>query len=411
MRSNLLKYIFKVIFTACFIFSSCTDEGEEGRYNSENIVTTISVECVQPGFASLTSRVDNEAQYPGDVSPIIIDSFNEQSRIYISQMGASVDPNFTDLDKNAASYCYIYQFFENEEAIWEYEYNFKTVEDRNPIDWIKVRSLGSVGNAFSFFSFYFPNNESADFSVKLDQTGDDPEGEDQTNFKVSDIMGAYHATSALYSRLRFRLYHLMVYIKVTLYVPVYESTVNNSDYNYSGFNENAIVGAYVLNAYPGIQIEWHANRSSDIDPPLTQPTGKKSNIAMYFHKPDNEVYPLTGLQQYYPAGDKDTDQVRAYNFSVLIPGQSFDKDDFLCFVLRDTDGEYRYYYMNSNSLVGSTGELGLIQGTLQQIYLYVPRKTNETILIGANILPWSNGVTDMTVTKDKEDTLEEDFLD
>lgn len=408
------SFKYKVItgLTLFALLPSCSNEEEVKELPEENIVSTISVECVDL-LGAKAVRAETESGYPGDVDPIINNSFNENSILYISQMGSSetTNPNFTDYSEDATSYCYRYQYYENDEANWDYNYNFKTIRDANPIDWQVVKSLGSVGNSFSFFSFYFPVTNTVSFAVKDNQAGPDNDIYNTDNFSQSDIMGAYHSTPSLYSRMRFRLFHLMVYLKITLYVPDYQNIEYDGNYNYSGFDKDAFVGAYVLNASTGFNIEWRANRSSDTDPPLTQPTSAKSNISMYRHPSgDDEIFELDDLKQYYPTSKIDTDKVRAYNFSVLVPGQTFN-GNFLCFVFKDTENHYRYYYFNSNQLVGATGDFALTQGTLQQLYLYLPRMTNETILIGANILPWSSGVTDMTVTKEDKETLDDNLTD
>ena len=390
-----MRKIFNHIYNVLFLIStltivSCVDHGDL-EPDDNGSVSQITVVCSDP----IQSRSTTE--YPGDVDPIIINSFtDDESLLYISQLGASENPNFTNLTAEEGSLCYVYKYYENEESNWNKEYNFKVSEETgNVINWRRVRQLGSVGNAFSFYSFFFPVKNKVTFEVQADQT-------DEDDFMMSDIMGAYHATSALNSRLRFRLYHLMVYLKVTLYVPVYESEANDgSEYHYSGYDEGSLLGAFLLDANTEFNVEWRANRSSDTDAPLTNAYGNKHNIQMYQHPDDDNIYTLENVKEYYPTyNGEDTDDVRAYNFSVLFPAQTFG-NNFLCFVLKDHEGNNRYFYFSGNQVVGDSGNYNLTQGTLQQLYLYLPRKTNETILIGAKILPWSNGVTDMTVTKDE----------
>ena len=79
-------------------------------------------------------------------------------------------------------------------------------------------------------------------------------------------------------------------------------------------------------------------------------------------------------------------------------------DNFLCFTLQSPYSEdLRYYYFSGSQIVGDKSEsYGLTQGTLQELHLYLPRKTNETVLVGAKILPWLPADTEMTVTKDPQ---------
>lgn len=171
----------------------------------------------------------------------------------------------------------------------------------------------------------------------------------------------------------------------------------------SGFKAGAMRGAYVMNANTGFSIEWRANRSSDTDAPLTQASGNKTKITMYAHTPDeSNIIEGFEVKDYYRDESLETDRVRRYDFSVLFPAQSFG-DNFLCFELQDVNDAMKYYYFSGNQIVGDTGNYGLTQGTLQELHLYLPRTTNQAILVGAKILPWQDAVTDMTVTKDKKE--------
>ena len=421
------------------VLASCSSHDAEMPFEGvEEQVSTVSVLCQsRTAAAGILTGADGDASDDGqdgkedtsdrafgDILPIINDSFEEGnssdktgSLLYFSQQGPESEPNFSDDSEDVSPYLYIYEYKKNEEeaASWEKGYNFSKIKDRKPLNWRDVKTLGSVGNAFSMYAFYFPVDNKTRvrdkrFYVEKDQRGPDTNPYDESNFRKSDIMGAYHATSLLYTRLRFRLFHLMVYLKVTLYVPVYDDTVewpedgniDNTDMKYSGFKEGAVKNAYVLDADTDFSIEWRANRSSDTEAPLTQSAGNKANIIMYQHKPDNEICEEFNVKDYYTNDNITDDRVRAYNFSVLFPSQPFaNNSNFLCFELETPDGSYKYYYFSANQIVGDkSANFGLTQGTLQQLYLYLPRKENETILVGAKILDWAGALTDMTVTKD-----------
>ena len=165
-----------------------------------------------------------------------------------------------------------------------------------------------------------------------------------------------------------------------------------------------------MDAITDFSIEWAAAKSSDTEPPLVQVNdkAKRHNIKMYAHEYDKEKEKVTEIDvsKYYEEkvdGITDgKDQVRTYHFSVLFPAQSVG-DNFLCFSLKTPGGDSKYYYFSGSQIVGADGDsYGLTQGTLQQLYLYLPRKTNQTVLVGAKILPWQQGVTDMTVTKESK---------
>ena len=382
------------------MLASCTSEDPVSQPVGDDKVVesfpvTLSRQKAAPGIDMSEENAD---------SLIIIDGFNNGDLLYFSQLSPSVAPNFTDQAETASPYLYIYEYEENPNANWYEGYNFIVKEGKQALDWDVVKSVGSVGNAFSLYGMYFPVDNTVKFNVLTNQKGPAENPYDPSNFMTSDIMGAYHATSALFTRMRFRLFHLMVYLRVTLYVPVYEDEVND-DYTqaqYSGFLAGAVKGAFVRNANTDFSIEWYANRSSDTEAPLTKTGTTKSDIIMYAHEPDEDaIIDDLYVKSFYTQGDINYDRVREYNFSVLFPAQTFG-DDFLCFALQAPDGKMKYYYFSGSQIVGESGNFSLTQGTLQRLYLYIPRKTNETILVGAKILPWKDAQTDMTVTKKTE---------
>ena len=378
-------YKFYLYILLAAVICSCSTMDFEDEPQTGPIVPELYVATNKP-LASTegdTESVEDE---------LIIDSFDSNSILYFSQMGTMSTPNFSNLQENASPYCYQYQYNPNASANWDAGYNFKCKTGCTPFDWTTVPTLGSVGNAFSFYAMYFPSDNVIKWEVQKDQS-------EKENFIKSDIMGAYHATSSLYTRMRFNLFHLMVYLKVTIYVPTFKNSDNNDNYNYSGFKENAVLGAYVLNANTQFDIDWQAVRSSDKMAPLTQSKDSKSNIRMYSHPANDEVIEID-VKDYYNGGSITQDEVRAYTFSVIFPSQPFG-DNFLCFALKDIDESTRYFYFSGTQIVGDSGNYSLSQGTLQQLFLYMPRNSNETILVGAEILPWKDSVTDMTVTKDQ----------
>lgn len=425
-----MKNLFIIILTIT-CFASCADN-EVVLSERENEQATVNEVTVAKG-----TRTDTVTEEEEEEDILTENNFNENSILYISQMGTSEAPNFPDghlAPSEQPKNLYAYGWSEdNDSADWNAGYNFKSITGYNPIEWNIIKSYGNVGNAFSLYAMYFPGDQKVRFNVEADQTGKD-------NFMKSDIMGAYHATSSLYTRLRFRLFHLMVYLRVTLYVPVYrdELSEDNKGMNYSGFKlttddgEN-IPTVYVMNACTDFNIEWRANRSSDTEAPLTQSGNSKANIKMYSHssnagKTDSDI-DYINVSDYYKGNSfpgececehKDgkpcevcgcqlkedktcsgcgCDKVYVYNFSVLFPAQDFGNNNLLCFALQAPDNSKKYYYFHGSQIVGESGNYSLTQGTLQHLYLYLPRTTNETILVGANILPWADAVTDMTVTK------------
>lgn len=387
-----MKHLYIAILILAFL-SSCTDKD-----------TTLPEDAEQTIVNNITVARNTRTDDPADESNGILtnNDFSEGSILYISQMGTTEPPNFpaNTTSDNSEKNLYVYKWYENDEADWDYEYNFKPIGSSNPLNWSTIKSLGNVGNAFSLYAMYFPEEQKIRYDVELDQS-------EWKNFHKSDIMGAYHATSSLFSRLRFRLFHLMVYLRVKLYVPV----IKTEDNGYSGFGENALKTAKVLNAIPNFDIEWRTNRTSDSDAPLTYSKGDRKDIIMYQHENLRQIT-LDNVADFYPQGNITEDEVIEYNFSVLFPAQEFSKNNnILCFQLQtqgqEKDDKVVNYYFAASQRIGSDDSgFNLTQGTLQWLYLYLPRTGNKTILISAKKLPWIDASTDMTVTEEKTTTEE-----
>lgn len=404
MVDILKKYI---LMAASGIMLLACGEEETVLPSSSEVSSDIYAMSRKPRMADGIDDAD-ESDPSG---PIYYDQFAPGSLLYFSQMPQGGSPNFINETESANSYMYVYQYY-NTDATWEDGYNFRNYGERLEFDWERVLNIGPDGNAFKFFAFHFPVANTPVWSVKADQTGGETTPFDTSNFLESDIMGAFHSTSSIFTRMRFRLFHLMTYVKVTLYVPVFNGT--SSDYEnqeYSGFLPDALIGAYVINAYRDFNIDWSAAKSSDTEAPLVQipANATKGNIKMYRHDTDNTTISEINVTEYFDGKvdgiDGDTDEVRTYEFSVLFPAQNFGSDNFMCFALRTPGNDIKYYYFSGGQTIGADGSsYGLTQGTLQQLYLYVPRQTNKTILVGARVLPWNDAVTDMTVNKKQEET-------
>lgn len=401
MKHKLILFLFVLAAsTACVHDDS--EESETDARRQASVYVSYEQPRTAPGIVLQGAEGTEGTEDVPDTAPIIIDGFKTGDLLYFSQLTNTSAPNFTVLG-DLSHPLYIYRY-KQKDASWEKGFNFESTDDNNIFDWGTAEKNGSVGNAFSFFAFYYPENQKSETEVP-DAFRVEANQQDKANFMKSDIMGAYHATSSLYTRMRFRLFHLMVYLKVTLYVPVYEESGDESGKKdaYSGFKEGALQDAFVMNARTDFTIEWQANRSSDTEAPLTQVVdNNKQSIFMYRHPSDEKIIiDDFNVKDYYTQDDIVTDQVRAYTFSVLFPAQTFD-GNFLCFPIQAPNNEtMKYYYFSSSQILGGADEnkFGLSQGTLQELSLYLPRKTNETVLVDAKILPWHNAATDMTVTQ------------
>lgn len=359
----------------------------------------------------------------------------DETRLYITQYGRNnqnptiynpgLDPE-TELSSEV--YAYKFQPKDGQDANWNEYFNFAAVNPEHIIDWEHVRNIGSVGNGYWLYGFYFPgSNEEPQFHVEQDQGNLD-------NLKKSNILGAFHQAPSLYTRLRFRLHPLMAYLKITVLVPVYTEKENSDGETNTGYLPNALQNIELLNAYTDFNINWSWSRSSDSegplvtlvtktlvpepepepgepgDPDITDPDPGEGNlievpidpvnIIPYLHPfitadgsesnmpSEVDIVEIPNIGDYQP-GETGPDLCYKYVFSVLFPPQSF-TGNFLKFVFQNPLGVKKNYYFSgaNNETVGGGYLQYDKQGTLSNLTLYLPRKGNEAILVKANVDDW-----------------------
>ncbi|MCH5214856.1 MAG: hypothetical protein J1E97_06640 [Muribaculaceae bacterium] len=334
---------------------------------------------VYVGFTTRTTawNIDDEyARFADNVGereekPYIVDHFNDGDILFISQMGTTANPVLENInssenesgdkytkESNIAN-LYIYQYQEPEDAAnWNEGFNFipyvNKKNETTPMNWSKIKGLGSIGNSFSFYALFQANNRTPNFRTMtwLNYAGDN--GTKHSAYELGTrygLFGAYHATSSLYTRMRFRLYPLFNLLHVTLLVPVEEPDPDKPGYSGFGpnvFKNNWLAGNSQNENLPGIwtgvpawanrqlgastygmgnsfNINWRASRSSDNDAPLISPISGSSNTCMYLLKYDMDdpyaehpVMRLDNVREFYPAYDnknhQEYDLVRRYEF-------------------------------------------------------------------------------------------------
>lgn len=351
--------------------------------------------------------------------------FDETTTVFVSQMTSSI-PAFQNDDVT-----YAYSHIPNtEDATWEDGYNFTPSSTDTPLEWYKIGNGGTYHGGFSLYALLFPlENE---IREKRNDDGSQitysvmPDQRNREDLIKSDILGGFHSTAELFSRLRFRLFHMMSYIRVRLYVPVYDETTR------TGFPENAIEYATLDNVTTEFGVEWRASISSDTDSPLLVPMKGDGKIFMYQHPlADGKDGHDLGLVKYkdfignyYDQGiTGEYDKVRIYDFSVLLPMQkeranenddtpSFLNTQFLNFYIRSSSGATTRYYF-SQDLNGTTGtessntdensgSVQIEQGKIQYLQLYVPRVGNKIVFVSAKVNPWKQRSTSLAMTQTPE---------
>lgn len=393
----------------------------------------VTLADLAPGISTRASEGDQEM--PSDqtfdvdtLMPYTLE-FNDNSVIQVSQKTRTEDPFRTDAETYDFSYIPLSNLDPSADP-WSdpNSYNFGAAVEDDPLEWNKIGEKGSWNGGFALFSLYFPlenqlrqkdgGDGTIHYSVMKDQSIKD-------NLIKSDILGGYHSTSTLFSRIRFRMFHLMTYLRIRLYVPVYDEDED------TGYRDGALQYATINNVNPDFAIEWNAIRSSDTEGPKVSPVEGSDEIKMYQHPiPDGLTsYPITEINyrdfyadQGLPTGN--LDKVRIYDFSVIIPLQKSETDadgnvhnfaetQFLNFFFKSNSGAInKYYFTQANQPDYSdrdpdnpppSSNLELTQGRFQFLELYVPRVGNKVVYLGAKVNNWGKMGTEMVLTPEPEE--------
>lgn len=363
-----MRFRYWILAMMTSLLASCSSDAvlsaEGDEEETSDLVTEVSASC--SGFTAGITRSDAETSKKTvkDTDPeseayiLGMKEFKEGDKIYILQKGPNLTPKFPgdffdhrkDENYKMPNNIYLYEYSRKDDATWSDGYNFKVMSKcSDPISWSTVKSNGSIGNSFVFYAFcdnlkdleprgsedlnpdwvgtgenlYYHHayggkwKKSDNVPAPYDYSNDWHAHHYQNHCGVPDFMGAYHTTSTLFSRPRFKFYHLLAYVRVTLYVPVVDTyrdkDPNNKDQEVermTGYDETAFVlsnegenlnygaGVWIGNNTSGqrtartrFTIDWNANRSSDKDAPLTQvltnatTPGFQFAYCMYRHNP------------------------------------------------------------------------------------------------------------------------------
>lgn len=413
--------VIPVVAVLCLLWSCSSDRGTvlpgEGDADTESYVMGIAATIAtrageeSSGDAGAAGN-DNKSFDINQLIPYTL-AFDEGSVLQVSQQATNLPPFQTE--DAIFNYRYI-STYEDHEGAWDDEnsYNFTPHGQDVPLEWNRIANVGSFNGGFAMYCLYFPGYNQIRSTTNQYGAINYTVLEDQStveNLKQSDILGAYHSTPAIFSRIRFRLFHLMTYIRIRLYVPVYNDAKN------TGYREDALKYATLDNVTNEFAIDWNISRSSDEQGPVVSPLSGDGSIKMYLHplKDGQTQHEIEQIKykdylpdDYYNQGiDGDYDDVRVYDFSVIIPKQkgiigddnkesNFTDTKFLNFYLQtNAGGTTRYYFTQKQSANTNDSTLEINQGVFQYIQLYVPRVGNQVVFVGATVSPWNQMKTGM----------------
>lgn len=388
LKRHILYLISVLIVTSC---SQGIEESSVESPDQDLVEFYLDFPTRSVGVDNTSSTLDPLSDYFEKNSSLLLIS---QRTNYVS---ISFEDNNSDGSKNELLYKYVWEG-EGKEAQeetsgntpnWEIGYNFKPLSTwKNPMNWSSVMARGAFGNSYAFGAIYYPVENQSRSDIETDQSI-------LNNLKKSNLLGAYHLTKSLYERFRFRLYHLMACMKVTILVPCVDP-----DDQTKGYNERTILGT-MLGLNKDFTIDWGARGSEE--PPILkadETVTTVANIKMY-------LQPSEG-----PREEKEWDlsnfglegkaKVREYTFMALFPPQTLSNtDNILEFDIKREGSETvtaaKYYWSTSQLLT----HLQVSAGTITNLILYFPVEENNALMIKSEILEWGQTDTIVTITPEE----------
>lgn len=365
-------------FLLFILFPSCNDENlNEDIKDLENKSSEIEFDLIFP------TRTGEDEESTGDLEKPSDYFTPGESVLLVSQRSEKMSLSFEEGNPN----CYKYVYYANNDANWDLGYNFNSDK---PLKWETIESNGQYGaSGYAFGALFFPKDYKYTDRINSDQSQDN-------DFAESDVMGAYHVGSYL-SRLRFRLFHLMSKLRITLYVPVWDNEKG------SGFNANAVKDAETISFRTDYAIEW-SGESSEKAPTALPPEnndGIKSNIKIFLSSKKDEEEELTLSQYSSDYTDDEKDMVREYTYEVYFPQQNVN-GNFLRFILTRGNTDYNYVFNSAYLKSGSTN-FAFKAGEITQLKLYIPRSYSDIVLLDAEIVKWNESSADITIRKDENE--------
>ena len=314
-----------------------------------------------------------------------------KSVILISQRGDTLSIDFNEKiisEKDPSGFTdnpnlYKYVYYSNPDANWDEGFNFQPFGNK-ALDWTFMEK-NRLSGEYTLGALYYPvDYELGDFVLEDQSTHD--------ALLRSNVLGAWHRTSALHDRLKFRFSHLMAAVKVTLLIPDWDPRDN------SGFGPDAASEAYMLKMKKDFTISWPLAASSEEPPGVILTTDLETyDLKMYLESVSNtvETVNLKDINDSFPDLEE---SYRTATFTVLFPPQQATSDlSLMRFVLNTMGGTERIYTFNKT--INDTN-MSFGRNDLTHFILYIPRTETNAILIKSYIVPWTEAESEFSVIQD-----------
>lgn len=366
-----------VYFEIEFATRADGDEGDGGEGETETPENPGIPTTPAPDYPSLTEY------FVDGTSVILISQRGDRMSLdFNDEVPSQTDPSILVPNRNL----YKYVYYTNPDANWDQGYNFQPYGN-NALDWVYMESERLNGE-YALGALYYPGGVTVYNEVQEDQSI-------YNNLLKSNILGAWHRTNLFHDRIRFRFYHLMSAIRVTLLIPAWDSTDN------TGFGEDAAQSAQLLKIKKAFNIDFPV--ASTEEPPTLQVTEAPEtyDINMYLDEVSNDVEEINLKDIYYEFPDK-IEKIRRVTFTVLLPVQQLTSDGpamrFWLKSMSDVDISYVWYTRD----IEDNSSFKVSKGAVTNMVLYLPRVATNAILVDSYIDPWIEAESEFNVMPDDE---------
>lgn len=360
--NHRVKYIFFIILS--LLWTACSHDAEESIQPIES-VPGLPDGAVGFGAVTKSGAVYTEDDY---LHNTFIDG-ESYLRIYNY---TSNKPDFTD---DADYKWYVYD--ERLSDLTGGQYNFRPLEGRGFM-WKDVKLENSQ---YRFYAIVFPHYHKYRNAVFDDQSK-------KENFQASDILMAFHSTTEFGKRISLKFWHVLAMLRVKVCVPKYDRSTN------TGFEKGALYNIALSDLYTSFRFEYAQNLASGAAPPVDPLTGDadpKADIKMF------ALYDTEKLSSGIEEETIDGRDCYVYSFAAILPVQQIaDNKILLRLNLKTVDGlnkSYRYNPVKNN--------ISFESGKITDLKLTFKEESNEAFLIKAEIKPWEQAETDMSLEKEE----------
>lgn len=345
------------------------------------------------GFsASIVGGTDNLTRADGDTDAgTDTEDPDTEARFWETNADKYMNTSFPDGCKikifNSASYSIPDYSKENGDGIYLYErkgdhkyesipasyFHFEPVEENEGFHWNNLKPTSSY---YIFEAAYFPGNKY--FSkVETQQT--------IKSLKENDLLLAYHRQllSNYGDEIKLTFHHVFCMIQVKVTLPVSQRTTG-----VAGFPKDALQKVYLRDMIPDYDIHYTAVINNDGCRLVTARGDEKADIEMC------QVY-----KDDCPYQAEDGTRWQDYLYCAIIPPQKLsDNTDFIRFKIKTNNNKTEVYKFSRNE-----GNLSLNQEYITRLNVVFDKALWEPIVLSANVTPWAEATSQMTVYPESPD--------